>query len=382
MGSHTRNGLAAVRGAIGRDPDRFVSNFYTRLFSVRPDLRDLFPATMAHQRAALFGVLDHIFEVIPDPAGHTDLIGFLGQLGHDHRKYGVSPEDYDVFFRSLLAEISSTLGEDFDPATSAITAQALLLATGVMRGAAESARGPATWQARVVEKYRLSRDLAVVRLVTDTPLTYMAGQYLEIQIPQWPRFWRHLSPSIPPNPSGELEFHVRAVPSGTVSASIVTETAVGDVWTLAQSHGTLAVEPDRDVVLLAGGTGLAPLRSLIIEMSRRVDSRPTHLFYGMRYPGELYDVGTLAQIAGTNPWLTVTVASEETTNPWWLTRDIDFARLGMEHRIGTVAEVALAHGDWSEHQAIVAGSPEMVENTRRSLIIAGVPARRIQSDPL
>ncbi len=61
MGSHARHGLAAVRETIGRDPDRFVSDFYTRLFTARPDLRDLFPATMSHQRSALFGVLDPIF---------------------------------------------------------------------------------------------------------------------------------------------------------------------------------------------------------------------------------------------------------------------------------------------------------------------------------
>ncbi len=382
MGTHARTGLPAVREAIGRDPDRFVSDVYMRLFTARPELRDLFPAAMAHQRAALFEVLDHVFDVIEHPAGHSDLVGLLGQLGHDHRKYGVAADHYDAFFGSILAEIGATLGADFDAQTSAATAQALLMTTRVMREAGATARGPATWRARVVNKYRVSRDLAVVRLVTDTPPAYLAGQYLEVQIPQWPRVWRNFSPAIPPNPAGELEFHIRAVPSGTVSNSIVTQTEVGDEWTLAQSHGTLTVSTDRDMVMLAGGTGLAPLRALLLEMSRRVDTRPTHLFYGMRYPGELYDVETLARIASTNPWLTVTVASEESTNPWWLTDDVEFARLGVEHRIGTVGDVALAHGDFSERHALLAGPPEMVDNTRRSLIIAGVPASRIHSDPL
>ena len=81
MGSHARHGLAAVRDALNHDPDRFTADFYTRLFSARPALRDLFPATMAHQRAALFGVLDHIFEVVPDTASHPELIAVLSQLG-------------------------------------------------------------------------------------------------------------------------------------------------------------------------------------------------------------------------------------------------------------------------------------------------------------
>lgn len=382
MGSHARHGIGAVRDAINRDPDRFAVDFYTRLFTAKPVLRDLFPASMAHQRAALFGVLDHILEVVPDPMGHPDLIALLSQLGRDHRKYGVTPQDYDVFFRALVDEIAVTLGTDWDSESESMTAAAMMLSTGVMRGAAQSAEGPPTWRARVVEKYRLSRDLAVVRLLTEEPLTYATGQYLEVSIPQWPRVWRHLSPSIPPNAAGELEFHVRAVPSGSVSTSMVTETAVGDEWTFAQSHGTLGVDPDRDVLLIAGGTGLAPLRALVIEMARRVDTRPTHLFYGMQYPGELYDVGTLAQIAGTNPWLTVTVTSEETENPWWLTREIDFARLGIDHRIGTATAVALAVGNWSAHQVLIAGPPDMVDDTRRALVEAGVPDERIQSDLL
>ncbi len=61
--------------------------------------------------------------------------------------------------------------------------------------------------------------------------------------------------------------------------------------------------------MVAGGTGLAPLRALLIEMSMRADSPETHIFYGMRYPGELYDLTVLRRIASTNPWLRVTAVS-------------------------------------------------------------------------
>lgn len=368
---------------LNADPDRFTSNFYIRLFAINPGLRELFPANMAHQRATLFRVLDYILEAVPDRENHATLLQFLGQLGRDHRKYGVTEENYHQFFAALLREIAVTMGDRWDEEYENIVSQALLLTTGVMRGAAHSAPGPASWQATVAEKYRLSRDLAVVRLRATQPLRFAPGQYLEVQIPQWPRTWRHLSPSIPPNPDGELEFHVRAVPGGSISNSIITETQVGDVWTLAQSHGTLHVDTGSPVLMIAGGTGLAPLRALIIEMSYRTDSPPVHLFYGARYPADLYDLSRLWRIAATNPWLTITTVVEDETDPWWSTPAEQSGHIALERLQGQLADAVLDYGtDWTERQVLIAGSPDMVATTRRRLLIAGVPASRMQFDPV
>jgi NAD(P)H-flavin reductase/hemoglobin-like flavoprotein len=375
--------LVQVREVLGKNPDRFTSNFYIRLFATNPGLRELFPANMAHQRDTLFRVLDYVLETVPDRDSHKSLLEFLGQLGRDHRKYGVTEENYHQFFTALMREIAVTMGDLWDEEYADVVSQAFLLTTGVMRGAAQSAPGPATWQATVAEKYRLSRDLAVVRLHTAHPLNYAAGQYLEVQIPQWPRVWRHLSPSIPPNADGELEFHVRAVPGGSISNSIVTESQVGDVWNLAQSHGTLHVDPDRDVLMIAGGTGLAPLRALIIELSRRVDAPAVHLFFGARYPADLYDLSRLWRIAATNPWLTITTVVEDDTDPWWSTAGDHSGQITLERKQGQLADAVLGYGkDWTQHQVLIAGSPDMLATTRRRLLIAGIPASKMQHDPV
>ncbi|MEH3156068.1 MAG: FAD-binding oxidoreductase [Gordonia paraffinivorans] len=386
MGSHARHGLTTVRDAIRADPDRFVDDFYTRLFAADPDLRDLFPLTMAHQRAALFGILDHVLESLPDTTSHPQLVETLAQLGRDHRKYGVVDDHYDVFGRALAAQLLAVADLDHDDEGSLAAVQTTSLVTGVMRGAAMTAPGPPTWSAQVVEKYRLTRDLAVVRLVADhhehVAEAFDVGQYLEVSIPQWPRVWRHLSPAIPPNPHGEIEFHVRSVPGGSVSTSIVAETAVGDVWTLAQNHGTLGVDPRRPTLMVAGGTGIAPLRAIVHDLARRVDVAPTHLFWGARYPGELYDARRLQHLAGVNPWLSVTFVSETETDPWWLGDAVDLPGLQADHRIGRLADVVSRAGDWSQRHVLLAGSASMIETTRRALIIAGVPGRLIEHDPV
>ena len=62
---------------------------------------------------------------------------------------------------------------------------------------------------------------------------------------------------------------------------------------------------------------------------------------------------------------------------------INPARLfGIDHEIGTLADVVARSGDWQDRQVLIAGSPQMIENTRRTLIIAGVRASRIQHDPV
>ncbi|MCD2144999.1 globin domain-containing protein [Gordonia paraffinivorans] len=382
MASHTRHALHQLRIEVNRDPERFVTEVYTRMFAIDPDLRDLFGVSMAAQHEAFHRVIDHVLEAIPAATGHTELVELLAQLGRDHRKYGVEPEHYHIMYSALMGEFAELMADYWDPETQQTISQAMMLVTGVMRGAAETATDPARWTAEVVEKYRITRDLAVVRLIAHSPLTFRPGQYLEVHVPQWPKVWRNLSPSIPPNPAGELEFHVRAIKGGTVSSAIVSDTRVGDVWTLAQSHGTLHVDRQHPVLMVAGGTGLAPLRALLIEMSKRVDNPPTHIFYGTRHPGELYDLAVLRRVASTNPWLQVTAVSEHEHDPWWINSVATPEELGIEHHIGTLADVVPRAGNWEDHQVLVAGSPQMIETTRRKLIIAGVRASRIQHDPV
>lgn len=383
MNTPTQPLLHRLRDLIAADPDRFARGVFTRLFGYDPDLREKFPAQMGPVRSAFTEVVQHVLDALPRDDGHAELIELLAQLGRDHRKYDVADEHYTLMFRALTAEFQQLLGDDWTAETSQTVIQAMMLTTGVMRGAAQSAPGPATWHARVVAKFVINRELAVVRLIADGPRTrYHAGQYLEVQIPQLPRLWRNLSPAVPPNDNGQLEFHVRAVPDGQVSAAIVTQTQVGDVWTFAQPHGTMSVRGDKPVLMIAGGTGLAPLRAILLGMAARADNPPTHLFYGARYPGELYEAATLAQIAATSPWLTVTLVAEQLADAWWIADAPDVHQWGLEVRYGKAADVALDVGDWTGHQVLIAGPASMVFMTDLKLRMSGVPADAISHDPV
>lgn len=376
------SGLMRVREVVGADLDGFTAAVFTRIFAAAPQLYELFGSQLAETRRSFADVIDHVLEVVPATEGHPELVEFLAQLGRDHRKFGAESPHYDVFYRALMAEFAARMGPEWDEPTAAAVGQAMLLTTGVMRGAAEMMPGPATWTARVTEKYRISREVAVVRLIADEPLRFDAGQYVEVQIPQRPQLWRNLSSAIPPNPDGELEFHVRALPGGTVGPAIVSQTAVGDVWTFAQAHGTLQIDPERPALLIAAGTGLAPLRALLLDLAHRVTVAPVHIFYGTRHPGQLYDLASLVRLTATCPWLGVTAVSEETTDPWWLDPAPSPAEFGIEHLIGTLADATGDYGVWTDRQVLIAGPPAMIDVTSTRLVARGVRRSQIQSDPV
>lgn len=375
--------LAQARALMNSDSDRFGRSVFARLFTLDPRLRELFPAEMGRLRETFVDVIDHVLEAIPAADGHAELVDFLAQLGRDHRKYGVTGEHYWLMYEALMSEFEYAFGSRWTPEAADTVSQAMQLTTGVMRGAADSAHGPAKWRARVVQKFTINRERAVVRLQVEGDAPQFApGQYLETQIPQWPRSWRDLSPAVPPNDDGNLEFHVRAVLGGRVSSSIVRDTTVGDVWTFAQAHGTMHVDPERPALMIAGGTGLAPLRALLLDLSMRADAPPTHLFYGARYPGELYELGVLQQLAASNPWLRVTAVSEEAADPWWISGAADPRQWGTELIYGKVGEVAAKYRDWSDRQVLICGPAPMVFHTSLRLRGAGVPEESIQHDPL
>jgi NAD(P)H-flavin reductase/hemoglobin-like flavoprotein len=373
-----RDALAVLHanGLIGR--------FYTRWFSFAASPRDLFPPDMAAQRAAFAHALKWLYGELVAQRSHEP-VAFLAQLGRDHRKYGVQAEHYETLGWALYATLRDALAEAWTDTVDAAARQSLNLITGVMSGAAEAEHGPAWWDGTVVEHLRVSRDLAVVRLQLDSPMPYHAGQYVNVAVPQCPRRWRYLTPAIPPDDTGAVEFHIRAVSGGLVSNAIVNETRPGDRWRVSSPHGALDVNRDgSDVLMVAGSTGLAPLRSIIMGLTRWADNPRVHLFFGGRYPCELYDLQTLWQIASHNPWLSVTPVSEFGGDPAWASDypDVTPPRGLHVRQTGTLVDVVTRYGNWGDRQILIAGGPNMVRATVDALVSKGAPPERIQHDPL
>ncbi len=341
--------------------------FYAMLFAIAPATRELFAANMEVQRSRFLRALVHIIQNIDRP---DELVPFLRQLGHDHRKFGVLAQHYDAMGTALVTALKQYSGPSWTPPVEKAWRDAYSLVAKTMQEAAAEDPGPAWWTARVADHRRLTWDLAVVRVTPDQPVPYRAGQYVSVEVPQRPRLWRYLSPANTPRPDGSIEFHIRAVPGGSVSRSIVGHTQVGDTWRIGSPMGVMTVdrESGRDVVMVAGGTGTAPLRALLEELSQWGENPEVTMFAGGRTRDDLHDLDTLTAMTATNPWLTVIPVVES------------YPRMaGVEY--GTLADVVTRFGSWPDHDVLVCGSPAMIRATVSRMLVAGTPLDRITYDP-
>ncbi|MFI9006870.1 FAD-binding oxidoreductase [Actinosynnema sp. NPDC053489] len=341
--------------------------FYGMLFSLAPATREMFPVNMEVQRSRLLRALVHVVQMVDRP---DDLIPFLRQLGRDHRKFGVVNVHYESVGTALLAAVKKYAGPAWTPQVEMAWAEAYTIMARAMQEAAAADDGPAYWHATVLDHQRVSWDLAVVRLQPDHPVGYRAGQYVSVETPQRPRLWRYYSPANAPRDDGIIEFHIRSVEGGWVSRSVVGHTQRGDVWRIGPPMGRLSVDrkSGRDVLMVAGGTGVAPMHAIIDEMAQWGENPRVHLFLGGRTREDLYDLDNLQRFAMTNPWLTVVPVLES-----------DPGARGVEQ--GTLADVVTRYGAWEDRDVLVCGSPSMIRATVSRMLVAGTPLDRIKYDP-
>ncbi|WP_091288656.1 globin domain-containing protein [Amycolatopsis xylanica] len=341
--------------------------FYGMLFTLAPATRDFFPINMEVQRGRLVRALVHIVQMVDRP---DDLVPFLKQLGRDHRKFGVIPRHYEAVGTALLASLKNHLGPDWTPEVERAWAEAFTIVARAMQDAAAADQNPPSWSATVVEHRRLTWDLALVRLQPEHPVPYLPGQYMSVEVPQRPRLWRYLSPANAPREDGGMEFHVRAVDGGWVSRAIVSHTQSGDIWRFGPPLGRMRVdrEAGRDVLMIAGGTGIAPISSILDDLAQWGENPKVRVFYGGQTREDLYDLEQLRALAATNPWLTVVPVIE---------RGPGLA--GGES--GTLAEAVTRYGAWPGHDVLVSGSPAMIRATVSRMLVAGTALDQVQYDP-
>ncbi len=181
---------------------------------------------------------------------------------------------------------------------------------------------------------------------------------------------------------------MHAVPAGWVSGTIVTRTQPGDLWELGEPAGTMHVDDSgRDVIMVAGGTGLAPFRSIILDLARRPEPPQVYLFVGGRSPRDLYADDMLVLLADELPWLTIVPVVDTMEMPrwrddWYNQTRIDISFDPDEILLGTLADVVGDYGAFTNHQVLVCGSPAMTRATVDRLVSAGTPTAAIQYDPI
>lgn len=225
---------------------------------------------------------------------------------------------------------------------------------------------------RVTEKTALSDDVVLLRLKLPAAqrLQFLAGQYVDVLLPEGKR--RAFSIASAPQHEDEIELHIRHVEGGDFTGWVFDELRERDILRLEGPLGTFFIrndEPSRPMILMGGGTGFAPLKSMIEDLLAHHDKRPLHLFWGARTVRELYMHDKARRWADQNEHISYSTALTEPGND------------ASGHFAGFVHEAVLAqYPDLNAFDIYMSGPPAMIENARRACMEHGAHQQRIFFD--
>ncbi|CAD5373765.1 CDP-6-deoxy-L-threo-D-glycero-4-hexulose-3-dehydrase reductase [Rubrivivax sp. A210] len=229
---------------------------------------------------------------------------------------------------------------------------------------------------RVLAIERPSPDVAVLRLQlpANQNLRYRAGQYVEFILRDGAR--RSYSMANAPHLIGSppaIELHLRHMPGGKFTDHVFTALKEKDILRMEGPFGSFFLDEasTKPIVLLASGTGFAPIKALIEQLQHLGSTRPATLYWGGRRRADLYQHAWCEAQAAATPWLRyVPVLSEAAPDDGWS------GRSGFVHRA-----VMADFPDLSGHQVYACGVPVMVDAARTDFTAqCGLPAEEFHAD--
>ena len=228
---------------------------------------------------------------------------------------------------------------------------------------------------RVSSLERASHDVIVLRLqlpAADT-FQYHAGQYVEFLLRDGDR--RSYSMANAPHTQAagpQMELHIRHMPGGKFTDQVFGTMKEKDILRVEGPYGSFYLREDSDkpIVLLASGTGFAPIKAIIEHMAHLRLTRPATLYWGGRRPADLYQSAWIEAQLKTMPNLRyVPVISDALPEDAWT------GRTGFVHQA-----VLRDLPDLSGHEVYACGAPIVVESARRDYAAAGLPEHAFFAD--
>ncbi len=225
---------------------------------------------------------------------------------------------------------------------------------------------------KVARKERLSHD--VMRIYLKLPegerLQFMAGQYIDFVLKDGRH--RAFSMANPPHDDAFIELHIRHVEGGEFTDYVFNQLEEKTVLRVEGPHGSfhLREDSDRPIILMAGGTGFAPIKGIIEHAVAEGIKRPMHLYWGVRAKEDLYLNELAEQWVATVPGFRYTpVLSQPNAADQWQ------GETGYVHEV-----IARDYPDLSGYEIYTAGPPVMVEAGLGVFTAQGLPQESYYSD--
>ncbi len=226
---------------------------------------------------------------------------------------------------------------------------------------------------RVVHIERVAKD--VIQLFLTLPKTqtfnFIAGQYIDIILKDGQR--RSFSIANLPQQTRQqgLELHIRHVADGHFTARVFDSMKERDLLRFEGPFGTYFLQSaaDKPIIMIAGGTGFAPIKGLFQQAVEQNPNHDIHLFWGARDKQDLYLDALVKQWIETYPNLKYTpVLSDNTAADWQ-------GDSGFVHEI-----VSKAYQNFAQYDVYASGPPIMIDSVRDSLLAKGMNSDRFFFD--
>ena len=228
---------------------------------------------------------------------------------------------------------------------------------------------------RVSSMVRASHDVMLVRLQlpANDVFKYHAGQYVEFLLKSGDRraYSMGNAPHLQADTPG-IELHIRHMPGGKFTEHVFGPMKEKEILRIEGPYGSFFLREDssKPMVLLASGTGFAPIKALIEHMQFKGITRPAVLYWGGRRPADLYmNDWVLAKLAEMPQLRYVPVVSDALPEDGWS------GRSGFVHRA-----VLEDFPDLSGHQVYACGAPIVIESAQAAYTLAGLPADEFYAD--
>lgn len=223
---------------------------------------------------------------------------------------------------------------------------------------------------RVARIERLAPDVVrlVLRLPGGVPFRFWPGQHVDVLLRDGRR--RSYSIASSPEEHDALELHVREMAGGVFSSDVLRALRIKDLLRIQGPFGTFILDPDspRPAILLAGGTGYAPLRSMLRQAVDGAGARPMHLYRGARRLADLYLADESREFAARLPGFRFTAVLSGADAPASM-------RTGLAH-----AAVLEDYPDLGSHSVYASGPPPMISAARAAFQARGLPAAHFHAD--
>jgi len=233
------------------------------------------------------------------------------------------------------------------------------------------------YSAEVTSIVDLTYDIKQIKMKLLNPpeISYRAGQYIQFVVPEYEmsseEVYRAYSMASLPSNKNEVELEIRLVPNGICTTYVFSYLKEGDHVTLNGPYGEFHLnESDRDIIFIAGGSGMAPIKSMLHDMAEKSISRKATYFFGARAVRDLFLIDEMKDLEKKLPNFTfIPALSEPLPEDNWR---------GETGLITDVLDRNVTSGENTE--AYLCGSPGMIDAAVNVLTKKGIPEELIFYD--